>query len=257
MTVAPIVILIIGGFIGMIISMTIDVMTTQASNQLDYKIQDTLNRIEHDANSALRIHAANPMPLAAPLGYDNNTQNFANVSADRGHMLIMEIPLTTASPASPSRELIYQPNQPHPCHLPEVKANSILTGTVIYFIKDNKLWRRTLVPADLPSSACSTPWQQSSCQPGISKGSNCQSDDALLIDGVSKDDFVTTYYQDASSTSPSATATSTSSDAATRQTAIDATGNIGVSLKAKQTAGGRDVEVSGSLRFNRGQKLTL
>ena len=63
LVITPVVILVIGGFVGAIIAMTGNVLSTRSANRLVYNIQDALDRIEADvrqSNGFLTTNADTP-----------------------------------------------------------------------------------------------------------------------------------------------------------------------------------------------------
>lgn len=254
--VAPIIILVIGAFISMIISMTGSVLTTRGANALAYNIQDSLNRIESDVKMSGGYLAINNIDLSTnPIqGYDNNTtynastSNFHNATTDTtiGPMLILNTNTTTDNPVSSTRNIIYK-NSPNACNLDAVSQNPPLVMNVIYFVKNNTLWRRTIAKSTYATDGCFVPWQQPSCSPGI-VNAFCKTTDVRLVDGVSPiDGFVINYYTDINAPAENLDAKDGTKSDAIRQIGLSTAKTARVTIKATATISGRDITQSGSI----------
>lgn len=244
--IAPVVILVIGAFISVIVSMTGDVLSTRGSNNLAYNIQDALNRIDQDVKTSGGFLATNNITLTTPQGYNDDVTNFDNVDATSGTKLILNVPATTSSPLAASPNLVYE-NNPNPCGSSQVNSNNPVMLNVVYFVKNNTLWRRILAPANYKTIGCSIPWQQPSCSPAlVVVPAFCATKDIRLVDGVNPSTgFVVDYYTDPSSTTASNNVSATDS---VRQTALQTTNTINVTITATNTIAGRDVTQSGVIR---------
>lgn len=167
LVVAPIVILAIGAFLTVIISMTGEVISSRASNTLIFNVQDALARIEEDVELSAGFLATNTVTLSAAQGqgYNNDATNFTNVGSN-GNALILNMIATDTNPLTSTSQYVYLRDQPNSCLAPQ--NNIPLTYNVVYFVKDGTLWRRTIMPqqyADTTTYACGTTWQQPSCNP--------------------------------------------------------------------------------------------
>jgi Tfp pilus assembly protein PilV len=239
LVIAPIVILAIGGFIALMVTMVGSVLTTRDQNAMIYQSQDSLSRIEDDIRLAARF-LTTTSTLTSPQGSNNNftgTSAFTNAS----NTLILSTLATTKNPADATRELVYYKNQPNACDAQKV-FNQVYFNTIIYFIKDGSLWRRTVMPNYNTSSTvdaetvCTAPWQQNSCSPGYTS-TRCQTNDIELMKNVSS--LAVEYYSSASSN------TNLGSGNAGAATSIKVTVN-----GSKNTAG-RTVATSQSTRATR------
>src|SRR5664280_439714 len=197
--IAPIVILVIGTFVSVIVNMTGEVLMTRGANALAYNIQDALNRIEADVKlSTTFLSTNNISPLTSPQGYDDSTSNFTNVGVN-GNMLILNMLATTGNPLSATSGLVYLKDTPNSCAGTQYNQNTPMTMSVVYFVKNNTLWRRTLAPSVYLTAGCVAPWQQPSCNPST-MGVFCKTQDVRLVDGVNSGDFVVQYFNSASAT---------------------------------------------------------
>jgi len=269
LVVAPIVILAIGAFLTVIISMTGEVLASRASNTLAYNVQDALNRVEQDVKQSASFLSVNSVVLTAPedvtgsntlghryQGLDNAAAKFYNVSDD-GPMLILNMVATTSNPSNTANSYIYLKNQPNACGSTSISNNTPLTYNIIYFVKDSTLWRRTVMPRnynDTTNTVCSIPWQIPSCAPTTidTQGSAgfCKTNDIRLVDGVTKENFFLQYYNGENAKMINIPATG-STDPNVRGTALQAATTVSVSVNASQSAGGREVTRSASLRVSR------
>jgi competence protein ComGC len=179
--IAPIVVLAIGGFIALMVSMIGEVLTTRDSNAMVYDIQDALGRVEQDARVSTQFLVTTGT-LSSPQGQGNTTAAFTSTTA-----LIMNEFATDKPISDPSRKLIYYKGQPEPCGSTE-SQNEVLHIKVIYYINTTTktLWRRTIVPAyntNPSNQVCDIPYQKNSCSPGYS-APICKTNDAEIMQNV-------------------------------------------------------------------------
>jgi len=250
--IAPIVILVIGIFVSAIITMTGDVLAVRGKNALAFNIQDALNRIDQDVKVSGGYLATNNVTLTLPQGLKNdNITNFYNVQgpnadATNGTMLILNSYATTANPLSSARNFVYT-TSPNACNSALVSQNQKVATNIVYFVKNNALWRRVIAPSNYATAGCSVPWQQPTCAPGY-VAVFCKTQDIKLVDGVSASGFVINYYTSAAATTPIANAVNNTLSDADRQTALQTASSINVTISATKTLAGRDVSQSGTIR---------
>lgn len=217
LVVAPIVILVIGGFIGAIIAMTGNVLVTRSANQLVYNIQDALDRIESD----VRI-SGGFLTASTGFSYDNPS-------------LILNSYATTNNPASSALNIVYHSSSTGSCSSP---TNPLMLNTV-YFVSDNKLWRRIVVPddfsagifCDAKTNSVTSVWQKPSCA-----AITCVSKDMLLVDEATSLTIEIKYY---SPSEPNTFLTTPPSDA---------NSGVVVTITANGNAAGRTFTESGTIR---------
>lgn len=235
LVIAPMVLLVIGGFIALMVGMVGDVLSTRDQNTMTYEVQNALDRIEQDIRLSTDFLATTGS-LPSPQGSNNNfkgTAAFANNSS-----LILTGLATDKNPVASDRKLIYYANQPNACGDLE-GYNKIFTTKIIYFINGGSLWRRTVVPpynTTTPVSAttvCAAPWQQNSCSPGYGTGI-CQAKDVELIKNF--DSLGIKYFPAPDSTDELGTS------GAPNATTVE------VTLTTKSKTAGRDVGASETLR---------
>lgn len=254
LVVAPIVILTIGAFLTVIISMTGEVLASRASNTLSYSVQDALNRIEQDVKMSNGFLATNNV-IGTNQGYNDDATAFTNTGGASSTSLILNVVATTINPVSANSAYVYLKDKPNACSAPQ--NNIPFTYNIVYFIKNDTLYRRTIMPTnytDTTNTVCSVPWQQPSCSPTFmdaqSGSTFCKTKDVELVRGVTTSNFSIQYFNGEAVTSVNAQA-STAPLVADRNIALQSATTVGVSINAQQTAGGRAVERSAILRASR------
>lgn len=234
--IAPIVVLVIGGFVALIMAMVGDVLLTRDQNIMAYETQDALDRIEQDTRIGTQFLDTS-RTLAAPQGSDDGTAAFSSSNS-----LIMGALATNENPAAPDRQLIYFADQPNPCGSTQGQ-NRVFVDKLIYYIKNGSLWRRVVVPSynlNSPSDAlslCSAPWQQNSCTPGYTLVPPCQTNDTEIMKNI--DTMTVTYYD-----SPSGANVLTGS-------AILNASTIDVTITGRTTTAGKVATSSGTIRASK------
>lgn len=200
LVIAPIILIMVSGFIALMVSMVGDVMQTRDHNALTYDTQYALDRIEQDTHLSTRFLSTTGTQTA-PQGSNSNFTGTAAFTAGT-NTLIFNQPSTDADPTSPSRRLIYYAMQPNPCG-PTESFNRIFTHKVVYFVKDNTLWRRSLVPDwntnSTPDanticddySVTGRPWARNSCSPGQT-ATRCETNDEEIMKNIAS--LTTKYY---------------------------------------------------------------
>ena len=249
--IAPIVILLIGGFISAIVSMTGAVIASRASSSLAINIQDALNRIDVDVKASTSLLSINSIkPLTTPQGYNDDMTDFTNVGAN-GTMLIISTNATTGNPLNASSNTVYWSGQPNACNSASVTSNTPVTINIVYFVKNNSLWRRTILPSGYSGFSCvngvlGQPWQRSSC--AVSTGSDpCKTQDEKLLTWTNSGSFAVDYFTSTDTVNPIAAA-NTGNDPVARQAAIKTASTVKANISATSTVAGRDVTQSGNIR---------
>ena len=256
LVVAPLVILIIVAFVSLVLTTTGSVLVSKSQSTLIYNIQDALNRIEQDTKQSGAFLSTDniTLPTGSVQGYNNSSTGFENVSSTQtGTALILNTYATSSNPINiASVQPLYASNQPNACASSSIAQNTLVYLNVVYFVQNNSLWRRVIVPAGYPgtsnSFACGTPWQQASCSPGYTASAYCSTNDIDLVDGVSSTGFTVSYYPTSSSTVASTIASDPTQSDPIRQAAMNGTNTIGVGITATQTVAGRSFTQSASLR---------
>ena len=229
LVVAPIIILFIGTFIGLILSLTGDSLQSRTNNEISYQVQAALDAIEAENGRASGGYLATTGAVTSPQGSDNGTAAFTVTNNDASNtdtdVLILQSPATTLDPVSPDRQLIRY-NTPNACNSTNVNQNDYYPVKTVYFVSSGTLWQRTILPNT--GTPCSTPWQKSSCQ--TAGAGVCPAADTRLADNVTS--FSVKYL--------SASGTAVSSANPTTATTIN------VTIKADKTVAGKVVSYQSS-----------
>jgi hypothetical protein len=242
MIIAPILILTIGGFVYTLSTIVADTLAIRDTNTMVYDTQGALDRIEQDARLSVQFLSTSG-PLPSPQGSDSNftgTAAFTSSSSFNGgsNALIMSTLSTNLNPLDPTRQAVYFANQPNACDVTQIYNAKLLT-TVIYYINNGSLYRRTYVPTWTttagPNQVCNAPWQQDSCSPGYTNTTMCQTSDAKIIDNVTS--LSTAFYStpDGSGGDLGAAAATTAS-------------TINVTLATSKTTAGQPISNTASVR---------
>lgn len=249
LVVAPIVIFTIAIFIGLIITITGDSITSRSQNILSYTVQDSLNRIEQDVSRTTNFLSTNSISFASPQGYNNDTTSFTNVGSN-GNMLILSIPATNKNPMSNDYTPIYLTNSPYSCSSADVRKNTQMMINIVYFVKDGTLWRRTLMPSNYTTAGCTVPYQKPSCASG-QVATMCASEDIRIADNITSSSFTINYFTSASSSTSLATSIDTNASNATRTAELNTAKSVNVSIGLSRTIAGRSISRSDSQRMIR------
>lgn len=227
LAIAPVAILIIGGFIALMVTMVGDIMVNNGRNIMTHDIQTALNMIEQDVRVSTEFQSTSGTMLT-PQGKNDTTSAFTSTSGD----LILRRVATDKNPLDPSHSLVYY-NSPQSCSSKDVYKNDPYLIHVIYFVKESTLWRRTYLP-NPAGTLCQTAWQVNSCSVGYTNTTRCKTNDTEVIRNV--ESFTVSYY-----TEPQDTTSLTSSNAPSAK-AID------VTINGKQSTAGRDIQATATVR---------
>lgn len=252
--IAPIVVLVIGVFVSLMVVMTGEIVATRSQNTLVYNTQSALDQIEQDVKASSEFLAGNDFAPQGQQGYAGSTgaifSDFENVDATKGTMLVLRTVTTDKNPLDNTRQLIYTNQPAGNCTADTLASNQLFNQNVVYFVKNNTLWRRTLIQQDASTpTLCGTPWQLPSCQPGVTRGSYCKADDKRMLDNVSNSNFSIQYFSDASpSTVVDGEASDTSASDSARTAAVTNDDTVNITLTTQQTVAGRSITQTGALR---------
>jgi len=246
--VIPIVMIVIGGVITAIIGMTGDILSSRAADTLTYSIQDSLTQIRQDVEQSNGFLATDDFTPTSPQGSDGSTAAFTNVGGE-SPVLILKSTATTANPNLLTSSTIYLANQPNACGSANIAQNQALSVNIVYFVHNNSLWRRVVVPSNYQTAGCSVPWQLASCFPG-NNSAICKSDDADLVDADSIN-FGLQYYDGANDMTADPTAVDTTASTSARNTALQDTDTVGITITATKQVSGRAINQTISARATR------
>ena len=190
LVIAPIVILVISGFVALIITITGDVLRTAETNKVIYNTQAALNMFEDDIRLTTQFLTTSMTPTP-PQGLNNdNTAFVLSGTTPTTTYGIYKALATTKNPLDPTNELVYIKNTPYDCSDPDLyKQNTPYTVNYVYFYTfssgEYTLWRRTLLDQTSPTNLCGTVWQQPSCAASVvAEGSYptvCKTEDTVIL----------------------------------------------------------------------------
>lgn len=243
LVISPILILTIGGFVYTLTTIVSDALAIRDNNTMVYDTQTALDRIEQDARLSTQFLTTSGV-LPSPQGSDSNFTGTAAFTAG-SNVLIMSTLSTTINPLDPARQVVYYAT-PNPCDATQV-YNAPLPTTVIYYVYNGSLYRRSYVPVwttgSGPNQVCASQvWQQDSCLPGYTAAQTaptgqCQTSDAKLLDNVQS--LTTAYYSGAGSTSDLGASGATGAT------------TIGVTLSASKTTAGQTITNTATVRASK------
>lgn len=234
--IAPVVILALGGFIALMVSMVGSVLITRDRSLLTYDVQNSLNLIERDVRVSTDFPSSTGT-VASPQGSNDSTAPFVSSSA-----LIMSMYATNKNPDDSTRQLVYYANQPNACGSTET-ANKPFALQVVYYLKNGSLWRRTILPpynrnaTPDANTVCQDPWQRNTCSPGYTAGAPCEAADSEIMKNT--DTFSFNYFATVADTTPLTFDQSTTAAA------------VKVSLTGRKTVAGQLVDDTGSVLASR------
>lgn len=236
LVVAPLIIIVVAVIIGFMVSLVGNVAVANTRTQVLYDMQDALNQIEQDTFFSTAFIGPSYTP-PSPQGKNNDTTPF-NPPND----IIISQPGLSSNPTDSTREMAFYANRPNACS-GNYKINEQLYVTVIYFVKNNTLYRRVVVPTwnnnSTPDSntVCKPVWQRGSCASGIT-GTGCLTKDAAILTNVDSLSMTVAYYK---KSAPSTPITSDLSNA----------DSLKVTLTASTKAGGETISNTSELAASR------
>ena len=225
LVIAPLVILFIGGFIGLLVALTGDSLKKHAQNISVYETQSALDDMEANAAKAIAFQTTTGT-LQAKQGKDNSSGTaFTAVTSGSPDTLIVTAPATTKNVYDSGRSLVYTGSGTCDSSAPPYMY------MLVYFVdSSNTLYKRTILPTD--STPCTTPYQQGSCSASVMASSPptyCQVKDEKLLDNVTGPSIE--YFDD-------------SEDSSTADIGTSAR----ITVQTNKTVAGQTVNYSGNLR---------
>lgn len=236
--ISPMIVLLVAVIVGFMVGITSDALVARERSALVHDTQSGLDQIEQDVRLATEILPATDT-LTAPQGSDGLSAPFVGGS----DTLILRQYTTTRHPNDPARSLLHLRNQPNPCGGTQHR-NEAASHLIIYFMRDDTLFRRTIV--DIPSGTICNPtangdtinpdtaavWQRNSCESTDATG-RCLTTDTIVVRNVSETAF--SYY--------------TSNQLDTPQSAPDSsTSSIRASITTSREIAGQQAEFQGAVR---------
>jgi len=196
--IVPIAMLTIMGVVVALINLVSDNITTRSELSSMHDTQSAFNTIEADANIAASFLTTKDSQFSDPYGPDGagGSWSFAGSSTSLQTLIIRGY-ASTKNPLDETRRPVYI-NQLG-CAAADILSNPALTTNVIYFIRNNNLYRRVLTITS--ATTCATPFQKQSCPPDrATNNAICKADDSLLLTDVKS--FIVDYYSDPLAGSP-------------------------------------------------------
>lgn len=89
---------------------------------------------------------------------------------------------------TPSRQLVFERDKPYPCNAPNLNENQISTNTMVFFVSNGTLYKRTLIPNQ--TNNCLATFRLNTC-PAANVTPTCPAD-SILATNVKSLSF--TYY---------------------------------------------------------------
>lgn len=249
--IAPIVILAIGAIIAAIVVLTGDTLANQAEARLADGTQTALAIIDQDIQRAGGFLAAQAVPTSQRYRPDGPNHLASTGVAGSGQMLLLNSLVTDREPSVADRRLIYTQHPTGSCADTIITANTPWRYTLAYFVKDNRLVRRAIMrlngDGQPTEPICHQPWQLPTCDKAQVDNRTCRAEDTIVADNITA--IKVEYFTSARSGSPLPTAdTANPTD---RQTALDTTDTVRVSVTSGQQVAGRSVEFTGAVRSTR------
>jgi len=198
LAIAPIIVLVLATFIGLMINMTGDVLATSARNKMAYMANKSQDMMVDDVHRTVLFPNQSFTPQA-PQGLTSSVVLDANGTSEpiyngdqpfqiKQYNLILRQVATDKSPFDPARKIVRKANAPYACSdAANVEKNDPFLYDVIYFQTAKKIpppaapnayyhrWFRRIL-FDKNSTPCVTPWQKPTCAKGQT-GVNCKAVD--------------------------------------------------------------------------------
>jgi type II secretory pathway pseudopilin PulG len=249
--IAPIMLIMITVFIGLLVTITGEVLIARTSNSMAYDTQAGLNMIEEDIRLSGSFLAENNITISTPQGPTDTTGKFANIknATPAGTALILNAIATSGGANQSTREPVWLKDSPNSCTSADKTQNQVMTYNIVYYIKsDNTLWRRVVIPAGYATKGCTTPRQVPTCTLGRTEAI-CKSEDTLVLSNVSG--FSINYFTSAGETSALPSASSATATAAVRQMELASATTVKIDLATTKPVAGQDITYSSTLRATR------
>jgi len=269
--IAPIAIVLVATFIGVAINLTSEILVSKAKNDLTYDIFNAQSMISEDIKQSTGFLAVNSIALSADgsgngnyeglnnTGVASNTDtsvfNSINSPSGTGNKIVLNVNASTGNPVSQTSELAYISGAPNACGTSQT-ANTPQNYNVVYFIKDNTLYRRIIFNTNYASTTCgakasattAAPFQRPTCAETYTV-SFCKTNDTALISNLSSISLDIDYYSDGYTETADSSATSTT--LATRSQALANDNSVNVTISANRMVAGRSITISGTMRTDR------
>lgn len=220
--------------------------TSRIEANSTYDIQEALSIMEKDVSLAsqfLDMSDTNITDAYPPSSNGGKWSYLGQGSTQRA--LLLRSYATTSNPDSNNRQPVFV-NQVG-CTTDRIYYNDVVDYNTFYFILNNNLYRRRALNPSLVT--CTTPYQLQSC-PSLetlgtpSRNPSCQSDDELILGGVSN--FSLSYYGSGDMTTPL-----DAYDTTTGATLVQSAAAVRVSITTNRKAMGKPTSVTSNLLMSR------
>lgn len=231
--------------------LTLHQISTNAGQQstqmvLSDNAQLAMDTIEQDIKISTAFNQTVVAPFSDSYGPNNSGDawSFGGTSAQSRTLILSGI-ATTSNSSTSSRTPVYVAGGIYDCSAAQMAYNAMLTYRIIYFVREQTLYRRVLTDNTGPS-LCNGPYSQKQSCPGeLSGGWNavCAARDEIVARSVTT--FSVTYYTQQQSTSLSTIYADMNPDDMAQ--ADDAE----ITLNLTRKSGGIDVTTNQKLRVAR------
>lgn len=250
LVVAPIAMLVIAVFIGVMVTMVGSTLISQEQTRIAHDSEQALAQIEQDIR--LSNGFSDTPTVATPQGINDGSAAWKTVAGSSGTLVLGQLATVTNPKNTPIKNsLFYINGMPNACTSNDRTFNAIYITYVVYYVKNNSLWRRTILPNVFTNTGADKgqpnpnpttgnicddtndgkgPWQKNSCSNG--SGGNCKVKDDRVADNVTS--LGLTFYPYASSTTPS--------------TAYVTASTVNVSLVMQSSIAGETLNYTGTVR---------
>lgn len=239
--VAPIVIIAITGILALLINLMGNNLAARQEVAIVHEANAALNTIEDDVKLTSQFLITTDPAFTDPYGPDSAGDSWYYKGDGAGDReLILRAYATTLSPRHSNKQPVYI--NENGCAADTILSNPALTTNIIYFLRDNDLYRRTLTRTD--QTTCAPQFQRQSCPPDLaSPNAICQTNDELMIADINT--FDVRYYASPESTTELDVYSSTDPDILQNANTIE------VELTIDRRLSGRPFELTRTLRVSK------
>lgn len=236
LVILPILVTVVAVLLSVLVMVLSQINTARSSTGLIYETQNALDVIERDMSVSTLFLTSSDTGYQDTYGPDNAgaAWSYKGDSAT-SRTLITRNFATTESPYNGNRAPVFL-NQLG-CDTDHLYFNDPYYVNIIYFVRNNTLYRRTLT--DPSRVLCATPYQTRSCPSDAAWVSACVVRDTALITGIQS--FQVAYYLNPLDTAAADVYSSTNPDI------LDGMETIEVKLSASRTLS----SVSKTIRISR------
>jgi type II secretory pathway pseudopilin PulG len=184
LVIAPLIVLMLAGFIALMINMTGDVMASAGRTRLMLAAQEMLETMKGDVERTVLFPAQSFTPTP-PQGINYSAPADANGTSEpsyngdqpfptKYYHIIMRQIATTKNPLDPTRQIVYKKNSDGSCSTDPYFFDVVYFQTSKYIpatstseaFYAHRWWRRVVFDSATNNQPCTTPWQKPSCAAG-------------------------------------------------------------------------------------------